>query len=147
MDKNDLHRLFTLRHQILTPDETIDGEPDERLAVMEEFANILHSAAYTILVNCPANAERDLAVRRLHEAMLYADFGYKRHVHRQQNISAHDVCLGLHRVASYKCGISQAQRHLHLLRQYLGFAIHTLLREVQIELFRFAGYRLVKLLS
>lgn len=73
MDKNDLYRLFTLRHGILTPDETIDGEPDERLAVMEEFARILHRAAGTILVNCPPNAERDIAIRRLHEAMIYAD--------------------------------------------------------------------------
>ena len=73
LDENDLHRLFTLRHKILTPDETIDGEPDERLAVMEEFANMLDRTAYTILVNCPANAERDIAIRRLHEAMLYAD--------------------------------------------------------------------------
>jgi hypothetical protein len=73
MDKADLSRLFAVRHRIFTPDETIDGAPDERLAVMEEFANMLDRAAYTILVNCPANAERDSAIRRLHEALLYAD--------------------------------------------------------------------------
>jgi hypothetical protein len=73
MDRNDLHRLFALRHRIFTPEETIDGAPDDRLAVMEEFAHMLHRAAGTILVNCPANAERDIAIRRMHEALLYAD--------------------------------------------------------------------------
>jgi len=73
MDKADLSRLFALRHRIFTPNETIDGAPDERLAVMEGFAKELHHAAGTIMVNCPANAERDIAIRRLHEALLYAD--------------------------------------------------------------------------
>jgi hypothetical protein len=39
MDRNDLCRLFAVRHRIFSPSETIDGAPDERLAVMENFAN------------------------------------------------------------------------------------------------------------
>jgi hypothetical protein len=73
MDRDDLRRLFAVRHRIFAPAETIDGAPDERLAVMEGFAKELHHAAGTILINCPANAERDIAMRRLHEALLYAD--------------------------------------------------------------------------
>jgi hypothetical protein len=73
MDRNDLHRLFAVRHRIFSPSETIDGAPDERLAVMENFAKLLHNAAGTIMVNCPTNAERDIAIRRIHEALLYAD--------------------------------------------------------------------------
>lgn len=73
LEREDLGRLFTARHRIFTPQETIDGAPDERLKVMEEFAKMLHRAAGTIVVNCPQNAERDIAIRRLHEALLYAD--------------------------------------------------------------------------
>ena len=73
MDRNDLHRLFAVRHRIFTPAETIDGAPDDRLAIMEGFAKELHHVAGLVLVNCPANAERDIAIRRLHEALLYAD--------------------------------------------------------------------------
>lgn len=73
MNRDDLGRLFAARHRIFTPQETIDGAPDERLKVMEEFAKMLHRAAGTIMVNCPPNAERDIAIRRMHEAMLYAD--------------------------------------------------------------------------
>jgi len=73
MDKEDLRRLFVLRHRIFTPQETIDGAPDERLAVMEGFVKQLHHAAGLVLVNCPANSERDIAIRRLHEALIYAD--------------------------------------------------------------------------
>jgi hypothetical protein len=73
LDRDHLGRLFTARHRIFTPHETIDGAPDERLAVMEEFAKVLHRAAGTIMVNCPHNAERDIAIRRMHEALLYAD--------------------------------------------------------------------------
>jgi hypothetical protein len=72
LERDDLGRLFQARHRIFTPEETIDGQPDERLAVVEEFAKILHRAAGTILVNCPPNAERDIAIRRMHEAMIYA---------------------------------------------------------------------------
>jgi hypothetical protein len=31
-------RLFAVRHRIFTPAETIDGAPDERLAIMENLA-------------------------------------------------------------------------------------------------------------
>jgi hypothetical protein len=72
LDRNHLGRLFQARHRLFTPEDTIDGQPDERLAVIEEFAKILHRAAGTILVNCPPNAERDIAIRRMHEAMIYA---------------------------------------------------------------------------
>ena len=71
--KEDLNRLFRTKHRIYTPHETIDGAPDERLAIMEGFAKELYRAAGTLLVNCPANAERDIAIRRMHEALLYAD--------------------------------------------------------------------------
>jgi hypothetical protein len=40
---------------------------------MEGFANVLCRAADTLMVNCPPNAERDIAIRRMHEALLYAD--------------------------------------------------------------------------
>jgi len=73
MDKEDLSRLFASRHRIFTPQETIDGSQDERLGIMEDFARVLHNAAGTILINSPANAERDIAIRRIHEALLYAD--------------------------------------------------------------------------
>ena len=73
MDRDDLRRLFAVRHRIFSPSETIDGAPDDRLGVMEGFAKELHHVAGVVLVNCPANAERDIAVRRLHEALLYAD--------------------------------------------------------------------------
>jgi hypothetical protein len=73
LERDDLGRLFQARHRIFTPQETIDGQPDERLAVMEEFAKQLHHSAGTILVNCPENPERDIAIRRMHEALLYAD--------------------------------------------------------------------------
>jgi hypothetical protein len=71
--RDDLNRLFKAKHRIYTPDETIDGEPDERLAIMEGFAKVLCRAADTLMVNCPPNAERDIAIRRMHEALLYAD--------------------------------------------------------------------------
>lgn len=73
LDRDDLNRLFIAKHRIYTPDETIDGAPDERLAIMEEFAHVLHRAAYTLMVKCPPNAEREIAIRRMHEALLYAD--------------------------------------------------------------------------
>jgi hypothetical protein len=72
LDRDHLGRLFKARHKIFTPQETIDGGPDERLAVMEEIARTLYHAAGTILVNCPPNEERGIAIRRMHEAMLYA---------------------------------------------------------------------------
>jgi hypothetical protein len=73
MDRDDLSRLFATRHRIFSPSETIDGAPDHRLAIMEGFAKMLYNVAGTLLVNCPANAECDIAIRRLHEALLYAD--------------------------------------------------------------------------
>lgn len=73
LDRDDLNRLFVAKHRIYTPDETIDGAPDERLAIMEGFAKELYRAAGTLLVSCPPNAERDIAIRRMHEALLYAD--------------------------------------------------------------------------
>lgn len=33
----------------------------------------LYRAAGTLLVNCPPNAERDIAIRRMPEALLYPD--------------------------------------------------------------------------
>lgn len=72
LDRDNLGRLFTARHRIFTPQETIDGAPDERLAIMEEFARMLHRVAGTIFVNCPPNTERDIAIRRMHDAMMYA---------------------------------------------------------------------------
>lgn len=72
LERDDLGRLFQARHRIFTPQETIDGQPDERLAVMEGIARTLFHAAGSILVNCPPNDERDIAIRRMHEAMLYA---------------------------------------------------------------------------
>jgi hypothetical protein len=71
--RDDLNRLFVAKHRIYTPDETIDGAPDKRLVIMEGFANVLWRAADTLMVNCPENAERDIAIRRMHEALLYAD--------------------------------------------------------------------------
>ncbi len=73
LHKDDLSGLFRAKHRIYTPDETIDGEPDERLAIMERFASVLWRAADTLMVNCPPNAEREIAIRRMHEALLYAD--------------------------------------------------------------------------
>jgi hypothetical protein len=72
LDRDHLGRLFQARHRIFTPQETIDGAPDERLAIVEELARMLHRAAGTILVNCPQNAERDIAIRHMHDAMIYA---------------------------------------------------------------------------
>jgi len=46
--KDDLNRLFRTKHRISTPDETIDGEPDERLAIMEGFANLLECSQWLI---------------------------------------------------------------------------------------------------
>ena len=54
LDRDDLNRLFIAKHRIYTPDETIDGAPDERLAIMEGVrAPCLHRAAYTLMVKCP----------------------------------------------------------------------------------------------
>jgi hypothetical protein len=73
LHRDDLDRLFVAKHKIYTPDDSIDGEPDERPAIMERFAKELYRTAGTLLVNCPPNAERDIAIRRMHEALLYAD--------------------------------------------------------------------------
>jgi hypothetical protein len=73
LHRDHLHRLFRSKHMICTPDETIDGEQDERLGIMELFATELWRVADTLMANCPPNAERDIAVRRVHEALLYAD--------------------------------------------------------------------------
>ena len=73
MNKDDLYRLFRKKYVPLSPLETIDGQPDERVAVMEEFANIIFKVAGTVLVNCPDNKERDIAIRRMYDALIYAD--------------------------------------------------------------------------
>ena len=73
MDDNDLHRLFLKSHTPLTPEETLDGEPDECIALMKGFAKSLFRFASEVTDNCPPNAERDICIRKLYEALIYAD--------------------------------------------------------------------------
>jgi hypothetical protein len=73
MDNDDVHRLFMKCHAPLTPEETIDGEPDERIAMMSDFARTLSRFGYDVMRKCPPNAERDICIRKLYEALIYAD--------------------------------------------------------------------------
>jgi hypothetical protein len=73
MDDNDLYRLFLKSHTPLTPEETLDGEPDECVALMRGFARSLHRFGSEVISNCPPNTERDICIRKLYEALIYAD--------------------------------------------------------------------------
>jgi len=72
MDKNDLYRLFTRYHVPSTPPEMIDGTGSD-VEIMGEFAKMMHKVAGAVLINCPPNPERDIAIRHLYDALIYAD--------------------------------------------------------------------------
>jgi len=48
-------------------------EPDECIAVMQAFAKSLFRVGGEVIENCPPNAERDICIRKLYEALMYAD--------------------------------------------------------------------------
>ena len=73
IDWKGLSRLFWDSHTPWTPEDTIDGEPDERIAIMQDFSKTLHHFGYEILQKCPPNEERDICIRKLYEALIYAD--------------------------------------------------------------------------
>jgi hypothetical protein len=73
IDRKGLSRLFWNSHTPLTPEDTIDGEPDEDEKTMKEFAKSMYHIGYEILQKCPPNAERDICIRKLYEALIYAD--------------------------------------------------------------------------
>ncbi len=73
IEREGLARLFWNSHTPYTPEDSIDGEPDERIAKMKAFAKTLHYFGYDILQLCPPNEERDICIRKLYEALIYAD--------------------------------------------------------------------------
>jgi len=72
LERDDLHRLFARHYVPSTPADTIDGTGSE-VEIMDGFAKAMYKVAGTVLVNCPPNAERDIAIRRLYDALVYAD--------------------------------------------------------------------------
>ena len=40
---------------------------------MQEFARSMFLLSRTVIENCPDNAEREISIRKLYEALIYAD--------------------------------------------------------------------------